>query len=902
MHLELAPGEAGPVREAGGRKVATGFAVLAALCSATALGGWFLDVPSLSGLGFAELPIWPWTAFAYLLLATGYVFELRGRARLARWLWTVPFAIAAIGLIEAASGLDTGFDRLLFPDAIAMRPSEAAGRPGVGPSLSLILLALAGGASRKARWLREDVGSALASAALAMGVAALVLLLLDSLQETQLVPFSSLPGALAGVALALSFITWHVDFDWMHLLAARRPIRLPVGSMLPLLLLLPIFPMLLASLISSPAHRLPIAGQIAIVTGNILIVAFVAYLAARRLVRHEAATTELTQALDTAVVVLTDLDGRIIHWSSGCERLYGWTAHEAIGQHKHALLHSRTRDGGGADLSRHLQELIETRHDGREVTVVERVRRIDAAGRKPVLALSISDVSDASSALAALHASEVRLAEAAAVHELGVFEWDARSGAIMWSPGTEQRLGLADGALDSFEKWAALVDREDFEAIDRTIAQAVAERAPQFRYRYRFRESNGDVRAVEGTSRVHYDSDGAILRTVGVISDVTEREEREAALRRREAQLRSVMEAVPDAIVAIDEDGMVLEFSGAAETVFGYPAKAVLGRRLDMLTPEGERVKYWDRILLALKERDKRLLGRLMRGIGLAADGREFPLEYRVSLANTADMTLYSVFFRDISERVAAEQRLIALNDELAHFSRQSAMSELAADLAHELNQPLSAISNFIATSRLLIARGGDAAQTDDVLRMAGEQSLRAGEIIRRLRNFTARGEVEMQLEATEPVLRDAVALVFMGASQGDARLTFSLDPEAQTIYADRVQVQQVMANLLRNAMEAMRDVPADEREIIIATRKTKGNMVEISVSDNGRGIPEEILDRIFSRFTSTKGTGSGMGIGLSISKRIVEAHGGELIAENRKNRGTTFRFTLPVARQETEV
>jgi two-component system sensor kinase FixL len=223
-------------------------------------------------------------------------------------------------------------------------------------------------------------------------------------------------------------------------------------------------------------------------------------------------------------------------------------------------------------------------------------------------------------------------------------------------------------------------------------------------------------------------------------------------------------------------------------------------------------------------------------------------------------------------------------------------MSELAADLAHELNQPLSATANFLAAARMLIERGEEVERVSDMLRMGSEQTLRAGKIIRRLRDFVTRGEVEMHAESVEHTVRDAVELVLMGTGQFDTRVTYVLDSAAPQMYADRIQVQQVMVNLLRNAVEAMRSLPRNQRQITIASRKIDDHMIQIEVGDSGPGIPDNVLQQLFTRFSSTKVDGGGMGIGLSISKRIIEAHGGTMSAENRPEGGAVFRFTLPAA------
>lgn len=500
-----------------------------------------------------------------------------------------------------------------------------------------------------------------------------------------------------------------------------------------------------------------------------------------------------------------------------------------------------------------------------------------------------------------LAASEERLATATAAHEVGVFEWNVADGKLTWSPGAEQRLGVEPGSISDFDTWSALIEPADLESTLDTIGQAVAERAERFSYRYRFVQPNGDVRSMEGSSRAFYDDDGNLIRTVGAIVNVTERDEREAALRAREAQLRSVLETVPDAMVVIDEQGTIHQFSATAEALWGYRAIEVLGRNFTMLSPADGREAYADELMRSFRSGESGALTRSAPAVGEAADGRRFPLEVRSGLARVDGRLLLTVFFRDISDRLAAEERLSDLNAELAHVSRQSAMSELAADLAHELNQPLSATANFLAAARMLIDKGEEIERVSDMVRMGNEQTQRAGQIIRRLRDFVTRGDVEMQVESIESTVRDAVELVLMGTGQFDIRVTYDIDPQAPEMYADRVQVQQVIVNLLRNSLEAMRSLPRSQRQITIASRKIDKHMIQIEVSDSGPGIPDHILAQLFTRFSSTKVDDGGMGIGLSISKRIIEAHGGMLSADNRPEGGAVFRFTLPAVGEGEE-
>lgn len=773
-----------------GKKLATGFAALACLCSFAAFMGWVLDWPYLRSFGVPARPVWPLTALGYLALSLGFLSAITGRLRTARLIWLFPLLIAALSLLENGLGIWTGTDLILFPEGVTRYGFPHPGRPGATPTTIFILLALAGYTSGRGSWQRNEILSLIASGTLGLATAATILMLFASPDDPLAKLYQiSIPSAVVALSLTAAYIMWHSGFGWVTLLTSNRPGWRVLQLLLPAALVFPVLPSLVEIALERGGAISSLGSKLLVVVCNILLVGIITYWAVRSVAREQKAL------LDAMVDLAT---------------------------------------------------------------------------------------------------SEERLATATAAHEVGVFEWNVSDGKVTWSPGAEQRLGVEPGTLHDVESWAALIEPTDLELTLDTIRRAVAERAQRFSYRYRFIQPNGDVRSIEGSSRAFYSEDGKLVRTVGAIVNVTERDEREAALRAREAQLRSVLETVPDAMVVIDEQGTIHQFSATAEALWGYRADDLLGRNFTMLSPAEEREAYADALMNFFRPGEAGPAGRSTTAIGEAVDGRRFPLEIRSGLARVDGRLLLTVFFRDISERLAAEERLSELNGELAHVSRQSAMSELAADLAHELNQPLSAAANFLAAARMLIDRGEGIERVSDMLRMGNEQTQRAGQIIRRLRDFVARGEVEMQAESIDQTVRDAVELVLMGAGQIDTRVTYALDATAPQMYADRIQVQQVIVNLLRNSVDAMRTLPRNQRQITIASRKVDDQMIEIEVGDSGPGIPDTVLQQLFTRFSSTKVDGSGMGIGLSISKRIIEAHGGTMSAENRPDGGAVFRFTLP--------
>ncbi len=229
---------------------------------------------------------------------------------------------------------------------------------------------------------------------------------------------------------------------------------------------------------------------------------------------------------------------------------------------------------------------------------------------------------------------------------------------------------------------------------------------------------------------------------------------------------------------------------------------------------------------------------------------------------------------------------------ELARLARLNELGEMASTLAHELNQPLSAIANYAQGCVRLLRNMKDetASSMQEALEEISRQSLRAGQIIRHLRESVMRGETEKSAEDIRTMVEEAGALALVGSRERGIRTVFEYRPGVSLVLADRVQIQQVLINLMRNAMEAMRD--SDRRELLVRTLPDGDGMAAVEVSDTGPGISEEIAARLFQPFVTSKA--GGMGIGLSISKRIIESHGGRMEASRNADGGATFRFTLP--------
>ncbi len=388
--------------------------------------------------------------------------------------------------------------------------------------------------------------------------------------------------------------------------------------------------------------------------------------------------------------------------------------------------------------------------------------------------------------------------------------------------------------------------------------------------------------------------DGRINGFVVVIRDVSQQLGASARLKAREAHLRSILETVPDAMIVIDEAGLMQSFSAAARRLFGYAPDEVIGRNVSMLMPAPYREQHDGYIGRYLSTGERRIIGIGRVVVGQRKDGSTFPMELSVGEMRSSGARFFTGFIRDLTERQETEARLQELQSELVHMSRFTALGEMASALAHEINQPLTAIANYLKGCRRLLEQSErpNPELLRDAVNEAADQALRAGQIIRHLRDFVARGESEHRVESLSRLVQEAAALALVGAKERGIRVAFRLASEPDVVFADRIQIQQVLLNLIRNAIEAMEATSV--RELAIATAPAGGAMVEVSVADTGPGIDPGIAPQLFRPFITTKP--HGMGVGLSICRTIVEAHGGRLWTEPNPGGGTVFRFTLRTA------
>ena len=361
-----------------------------------------------------------------------------------------------------------------------------------------------------------------------------------------------------------------------------------------------------------------------------------------------------------------------------------------------------------------------------------------------------------------------------------------------------------------------------------------------------------------------------------------------------EALLHSILATVPDAMIVIDEAGVIVSFSAAAEQLFGFGENEAIGQNVEILMPEPDRRQHAGYLLRYLTTGQKRIIGIGRITIGQRRDGSTFPMELSVGEARTDHSRVFTGFIRDLTRRQATEVRLEEMQAELAHASRVSAMGTMASALAHEFNQPLTAVANYVEAARDLLANpnADNITIVREALGDAATQAVRAGQIVRRLRDFIARGDTDKRVENLRGLINEANALALIGVAELGIDIRIEIDENISGVLVDKVQIQQVLVNLIRNAVEALIEAP--ERRLTISAIPVADQMVQVSVVDTGSGLDADVESKLFQPFVSTKD--AGMGLGLSICQTIIEAHDGRIWLDKPVSGGTAFRFTLAAA------
>lgn len=359
------------------------------------------------------------------------------------------------------------------------------------------------------------------------------------------------------------------------------------------------------------------------------------------------------------------------------------------------------------------------------------------------------------------------------------------------------------------------------------------------------------------------------------------------------ADFIALMEAVVDAIVVIEASGRIVAFSRAAEKMFGCETADILGQPVTCLMPEPYRSDHGGYIDRYLETGNAHVIGIGREVDALRSDGTIFPVWLSVGEIKSGSRRRFVGIIRDLTEQRRAEREQHAVDARLAHVSRLSLLGEMAAGIAHEINQPLSAISNYARAAEKLIERGDhDDATLGSACRGIAEQVERASEVILNLRKLVREREVEKASLRLKDVIESVMMLVTADATNAGITVETEISENLPPVSGNSVQLQQVLLNLTRNAIDAMRDLKRPIKSMRIETRKGDNGTVEFLVFDRGNGIPPNLEEAIFHPFFTTKP--DGLGVGLAISRSIIEAHGGRLVYERRPGGGSVFCVSLP--------
>lgn len=357
------------------------------------------------------------------------------------------------------------------------------------------------------------------------------------------------------------------------------------------------------------------------------------------------------------------------------------------------------------------------------------------------------------------------------------------------------------------------------------------------------------------------------------------------------AQLEALMDAMMEGVIVIDKNGTIEIFNNAAEKMFGYSAVEVIGKNVNILMPEHDHSRHHSYINRYLETHSPRIIGIGREVQGKRKDGSFFPLDLAVAEVGWKESVRFIGVTRDLTEQKSADEQLLRRREDMLRASRLTTMGELAAAMAHELNQPLTAIANYASASlRLLDTDVGDDVQK--ALESIVGQAHRAGEIIRRLRNFVRSDPDPGTNTSMAELIEETKPFAELDAKANNIALTVKFPTDLPKVVVDQLQIQQVLLNLVRNGIDAMHEASPDNRRLTISARLAAPDFIRVDVTDGGHGVPDDSKDELFNAFYTTKP--NGMGMGLAISRTIVQSHGGELTFKNNADVGATFSFTLP--------
>jgi PAS domain S-box-containing protein len=445
--------------------------------------------------------------------------------------------------------------------------------------------------------------------------------------------------------------------------------------------------------------------------------------------------------------------------------------------------------------------------------------------------------------------------------------------------------------------WAEGVHKEDFDRCLEVYTNAFDARR-EFTMEYRLRKHDGEYRWISDNGVPRYDLQGHFVGYIGSCVDITEQKRDEEALEKERAFLRQVIDIVPDFIFAKDREGRFTLANRATAEAYGTKPENLIGKTDRDFNSNFEEVEFFRRMDLEVMNTLQERFISEERVTDAHGKVRWLQTVKRPIVVKDGSASQVLGTSTEITQRKETELELRRQRAELAHVTRISTMGELAASLAHELNQPLTAIlSNAQAALRFMAAKPPDLEEIREIFKEIVQDNNRASEVIRRMRAMVKKEEVEFVPVDLDNLIEDVMMLVRSDAVLHNVQISFEASSDLPPVRGDRVQLQQVVLNLLVNAFDAVKNCPVPDRQVIVRVEREGARMLKVTVRDRGTGLSGDALDKIFQPFYTTRQ--DGLGMGLAICRSIIEAHGGRLWVENNPDRGATFCFTVAVEQRD---
>ena len=468
--------------------------------------------------------------------------------------------------------------------------------------------------------------------------------------------------------------------------------------------------------------------------------------------------------------------------------------------------------------------------------------------------------------------------------ELGLWSRDLEKGEVWANPPLRTLFGFSQHESLQLNDLLVYIHPDDRTRVALDVENAQLAGMP-FEGEFRIIPPDGRERWVVARGKTVSEPRG--MRRMGVVLDITER-------KRAEERFRLAVEASPNAIVMFDEQAKILLVNGLTQELFGYSREELIGESVEILVPERFRAELPAHRAAFFAAPQPRAMGAGRDLFARRKDGSEFLVEIGLNPIDTPEGTLVLTAIVDITERKRMELELQRNREELAHVTRVSTVGELTTSVAHELNQPLGAIlSNAEAAEMFLMADPPALDEVRDILADIRKDDQRASEVIRRMRNLLRKHDLAPKSIEINEAVEEVLKVLSIDASARKVAMKFERTAGLPRVWCDPVHFQQVVLNLVLNGMEAMAGLPEEKRQVVVRTGPADNGTVKIAVADSGPGIPVDSLPKLFEPFFTTKK--EGMGMGLSIARTIVEAHHGQIWAENNSGVGATFYFTVPV-------